>query len=45
MHCVKLVGQSLMVKDFDRLVAEIQVHLAVLNLYTARGIPITELVA
>ena len=41
MHCVKLMGQSLMARDFDRQVAEIQVRIAVLNRYTALGIPIT----
>ena len=44
MHCVKLMGQSLMARDFDRQVAEIQVRIAVLNRYTALGIPITEAV-
>ena len=42
MHCVKLLGQSLMARDFDRQVAELQVRAAVLNGYTALGIPITE---
>ncbi len=42
MHCVKLLGQSLMARDFDRQVAEIQVRVAVLNRYTALGIPVTE---
>lgn len=41
MHCVKLMGQSLMARDFDRQVAEIQVRFAVLNRYTALGIPVT----
>ena len=41
MHCVKLMGQSLMARDFDRQVAEIQVRIAVLNRYTALGIPVT----
>jgi hypothetical protein len=44
MHCVKLLGQSLMARDFDRQVAEIQVRVAVLNKYTALGIPVTEVV-
>ena len=44
MHCVKLLGQSLMARDFDRQVAEIQIRVAVLNRYTAIGIPITEAV-
>ncbi|UWS78931.1 IS5 family transposase [Phaeobacter sp. G2] len=42
MHCVKLLDQSLMAWDFDRQVAEIQVRIAVLNRYTALGIPVTE---
>ncbi len=42
MNCVKLLGQSHMARDFDRQVAEIQVRVAVLNRYTALGIPITE---
>ena len=44
MNCVKLLGQSLMSRDFDRQVAEIQVRIAVLNRYTALGIPVTEAV-
>ena len=44
MHCVKLLGQRLMARDFDRQVAEIQVRIAVLNGYTALGIPFTEAV-
>ena len=44
MHCVKLLGQSLMVRDFDRQIAEIQIRVAVLNKYTALGIPVTEVV-
>ncbi len=38
MHCMKLMGQSLMARDFDRQVAEIQIRIAVLNRYTANGI-------
>ena len=44
MHCGKLLGQSVMARDFDRQVAEIQVRIAVLNRYTALGIPVTEAV-
>jgi hypothetical protein len=33
--------QSLMTKNFERQVAEIQIRIAVLNRYTALGIPIT----
>ena len=42
MHCVKLLGQSLMARDFDRQVAEIQIRTTVQNGYTALGIPVTE---
>ena len=42
MHCVKLLGQRLMARDFDRQVAEFQVRVAVLNGFTARGIPVTK---
>ncbi|SDF11713.1 hypothetical protein SAMN04488567_3455 [Limimaricola pyoseonensis] len=41
MHCVKLLGQSFMAWDFDRQVAEIQIRIAVLNGFTALGIPVT----
>jgi hypothetical protein len=44
MHCVKLLGQRLMARDFNRQVAEFQVRVAVLNGFTALGIPITEAV-
>lgn len=42
---MKLLGQSLMARDFERQVAEIQIRIAVVNRYTALGIPITEPVA
>jgi hypothetical protein len=42
MHCVKLLGQRLMARDFDRQVAELHVRVAVLNRFTALGIPVTE---
>lgn len=41
MNCIKLLGQSLMARDFERQVAELQVRIAVLNGYTALGMPIT----
>jgi transposase len=44
MHCVKLLGQRLMARDFDRKVAELHVRIAVPNGYTALGIPVTEAV-
>jgi len=42
MHCMKLLGQSLMARDFERQAVEIQIRIAVLNRYTALGIPVTE---
>ena len=44
MHCMKLLGQSFMARDFERQVAEIQIRIAALNRYTAIGIPVTEAV-
>ena len=41
MNCIKLLGQSLMARDFDRKVAKLQVRIAVLNGYTALVIPVT----
>jgi hypothetical protein len=42
MHCLKLLGQRLAARDFDRQVAEFQIRVAVLNGFTALGIPVTE---
>ncbi len=42
MHCVKLLGQRLSVRELDRQVAEFQVRVAVLNGFTALGIRVTE---
>ena len=42
MNCMKLLGQSLMARDFERQVAEIYIRIAALSRYTALGIPITE---
>jgi len=42
MHCMKLLGQRLMARDFDRQVAEVQLRIAILNGYTALGIPVTK---
>ena len=42
MHCVKLLGQRLMARDFGRQVAEVQARVAILNGYTALGIPVTK---
>jgi len=44
MHCMKLLGQRLMARYFDRQMAEVQVRIAALNGYTALGIPITKTV-
>ena len=44
MHCMKLLGQHLMARDFDRQVAEVQVRIAILNGYTALGLPVTKAV-
>jgi hypothetical protein len=44
MHRVKLLGQRLMARDFDRPLAELEVRIAVRNGYTALGIPVTEAV-
>jgi hypothetical protein len=41
MHCVKLLGDGIMAREFDRQVAELQVRAAVLNRFTALGIPKT----
>jgi hypothetical protein len=41
MHCVKLLGQRLSARDFGRQVAEIQIRAAILNGFTALGIPRT----
>lgn len=44
MHCRKLLGQTLMARDPDRQVAELQIRVAVMNGCTALGIPVTEAV-
>ena len=41
MNCVKLLGQKLMSRDFDRQVAGVQIRAAVMNRFTALGIPVT----
>ena len=38
MHRMKLVGQRLSAREFDRQVAEIQIRAATLNGFTALGI-------
>ena len=39
---MKLLGQRLAAQDFDRQTAELQVRIAILNHFTALGIPITQ---
>ena len=41
MNCVKLIGQRLMSRDFDRQIAEVQIRATVMNRFTALGIPVT----
>ncbi|BAK84295.1 transposase [Komagataeibacter medellinensis NBRC 3288] len=41
MHCIKLLGQRLTARDFDRQVTEFFVRIAILNQFTALGIPLT----
>ena len=45
MHCVKLPGQRLSARDFDRQVAEIRIRAAIPNGFTAPGTPKTVAVA
>jgi transposase len=42
MNCMKLLGQKLAARDFDRQTAELQVRIAILNRFTALGIPVTQ---
>ncbi len=39
---MKLLGQRLMARDFDRQVAELQIRVAVANGHTAFAIPVKE---
>lgn len=41
MSYIKLLGQRLAARDFDRQVAEVQIRAAILNGFTALGIPQT----
>ena len=41
---MKLLGQRIMARHFDRQVAEFHVRVAVLNGFTALGIPVKEAV-
>ena len=42
MNCMKLLGQKLAARDFHRQTAELQVRIAILNRFTALGIPVTQ---
>ena len=44
MHCIKLLGQRHMARNFDQQVTEVQVRIAIMNGYTRLGIPVTEAV-
>lgn len=44
MHCIKLLGQRLMARDFDRQITEVHVRMAILNRFTALGNPLTQAV-
>jgi len=44
MHWIKLLGQRLLARDFERQVAEFQIRVAVLNGFTALVMPVTEAV-
>ncbi|KIT18169.1 hypothetical protein jaqu_01030 [Jannaschia aquimarina] len=41
MNCMKILGQKLTSRDFDRQTAELQVRIAILNRFTTLGIPVT----
>ncbi len=44
MHCMKLLGQRLMARNFDSQDADVQVRIAIMNGYTALGRPVTKTV-
>ncbi len=41
MRCLKLLGERIMSRDFDRQVAELQIRAALLNRFTHLGTPVT----
>ena len=45
MRCLKLLGERLMARDFDRQTAELQIRAALLNRFTRLGTPETTRVA
>ena len=42
MNCLNLLGQEFTSRDFDRQTAELQIRIAILNRFTALGIPVTQ---
>ena len=42
MRCFKLLGERVIVRDFDRQVAELQIRAAILNRFTTLGTPQTQ---
>ena len=42
MRCLKLLGERVMSRDFNRQVAELQIRAAILNRFTALGTPLTQ---
>ena len=44
MHCIKLLGQRLTARDFNRQITEVHIRIAILNRFTALGIPLTHAV-
>ncbi|MGX7347073.1 IS5 family transposase [Acetobacter pasteurianus] len=44
MHCIKLLGQRLSARNFDRQITEVHVRIAVLNRFTVLGSPLTRAV-
>jgi hypothetical protein len=41
MRCLKLLGERIMAKGFDRQAAEIQIRIALMNRFTSLGTPET----
>ena len=42
MRCFKLLGERIMMRDFDRQMAELQIRAAILNRFKALGTPRTQ---
>ncbi|SEC05123.1 hypothetical protein SAMN05519105_1849 [Rhodobacter sp. 24-YEA-8] len=41
MRCLKLLGERIMAKDFDRQNTEVQIRIALMNRFTSHGTPET----